>query len=124
VWKCEVLNAWKPVLIYSNGIPDRTLGWMVDLITGGRGDKAAHDWAQPESEAKQILERMTRPGEVVLDPFMGSGTIPRAAHKLGRVAIGCEVDRQNYEIARGSFDDETKSVGNTVQPVVTQSIGN
>lgn len=104
---CDVINAWKPILIYTNGVPSRSLEGMVDMFSGGKGDKTAHDWAQPESEARYFIEKMTRPGDIVLDPFMGSGTIPRAAHRLGRVAIGCEIDEQKYLIARSTFDDKT-----------------
>jgi DNA modification methylase len=54
---------------------------MFDALTGGKGDKALHEEAQPESEAEYFIEKLTVPGAVILDPLLGSGTTLRAAYK-------------------------------------------
>lgn len=41
---------------------------------------------------KNLIERFTVPGQTVLDPFCGTGTVPRVARKLGRKGIG--IDRR------------------------------
>lgn len=103
IWMHDLLNAWKPILIYSNGAPRQKMRGMHDLITGGMGDKLAHHWAQPESEAADLIENLSNVGDTVLDPFMGSGTIPRAAYRMKRLAIGFEVDPAHFRRAKGSF---------------------
>lgn len=103
IWKHDVLNAWKPVLIYSKGKPIQSLRGLIDMIGMGQGDKAAHDWSQPEAESSYYIEYMTMPGQTVLDPMMGSGTVISAAHKLERCAIGCEIDEQHYKTVRSKF---------------------
>ena len=41
---------------------------------------------------QSLIERFTKAGDTVLDPFCGTGTVPRVAHRLGREAIG--IDRR------------------------------
>lgn len=48
---------------------------------------------------RRIVRDYTRPDDVVLDPFAGTGTTLLAAMLEGRRAIGCEVDRKTYEYA-------------------------
>lgn len=49
---------------------------------------------------------------VIFDPFMGSGTTGVACKELGRDFIGCEIDKEYYEIAKRRID-ETKRTNQT-----------
>jgi site-specific DNA-methyltransferase (adenine-specific) len=62
-----------------------------------------HVTGKPISLMLDLL-RVTRPGAVVLDPFMGSGTTGVAALQSGRSFIGCEVDPHYYAIAKKRLD--------------------
>jgi len=50
--------------------------------------------------AKAVIEAFTRPGEVVLDPFMGGATTLVEAQALGRIGIGLDVNELACFIAR------------------------
>jgi len=53
-----------------------------------------HPCAFPRELPKRFIEAMSEPGELILDPYMGSGTTLRAAMDLGRKAIGIEINEE------------------------------
>ncbi len=69
--------------------------WLIPLCTGSErlktadGDKA-HPTQKPEALLHRVLVASTRPGDVVLDPFFGTGTSGAVAKRLGRRFIGIE----------------------------------
>jgi DNA modification methylase len=63
---------------------------------GNRHHSATFPFALPQ----WFIKLFTRPGDVVLDPFMGSGTALMAADRLGRKWIGVDSQEENCRIAR------------------------
>ncbi len=51
-----------------------------------------HPCPIPEEIARKIILITTKPGDVIVDPFAGSGTILKVAKELGRKYIGFEID--------------------------------
>jgi DNA modification methylase len=64
------------------------------------GKKRLHKNEKPEEAAKRIILLLTKPGDIVCDPFCGSGTIPAACKLLDRGFLGFELDKKMAEIAR------------------------
>jgi site-specific DNA-methyltransferase (adenine-specific) len=64
------------------------------------GRKRDHPTEKPEEMLRYLIEKSSVPGELVLDPFAGSGTTCRAAKDLGRRYLGVEIDPKYAEIAR------------------------
>ncbi len=58
-----------------------------------------HPATFPVALPEFFIQLSTRPGEKVLDPFMGSGTTLVACQQMGRHAIGIEIDPQYFQIA-------------------------
>ena len=58
-----------------------------------------HMGGKPEELMAALVADYSRPGDLVLDPYMGSGTTLAAAKRLGRRAIGIEIDERACEIA-------------------------
>lgn len=82
---------WKPVLVYRKPGGDLP-PWVNDIVTDGVREKSGHDWQQSEAEAAYWIERLTERGDLVVDPFLGSGTTAAVARRLGRRFVGCDVD--------------------------------
>jgi modification methylase len=78
--------------------------WVIPLCTGGErlkdenGDKA-HPTQKPEALLHRILVATTHPGDVVLDPFFGTGTTGAVAKMLGRSYIGIEREDAYRKVA-------------------------
>ena len=58
--------------------------------------KNPFDYPKPEALIDKILELTTKPGDLVLDSFLGSGTTAAVAHKMGRRWIGVELGDHAY----------------------------
>lgn len=62
-------------------------------------ERTAHPTQKPVELVKPVLRWWTEPGDLVLDPFMGVGTVPAVAKEFGRSYIGIEQDQSYYETA-------------------------
>ena len=68
-------------------------------------ERTAHPTQKPLSIMKRIIETHTNKGDVVLDPFMGSGSTGVAANELGRAFIGIELEDEWYNVATSRLFD-------------------
>ena len=77
--------------------------WLLPLCTGAerlkRDGRKAHPTQKPEALLSRVILAASKPGEVVLDPFFGSGTTGAVAKRLGRRWIGIERSAEYGEIA-------------------------
>ena len=96
VWGRRVTNGWKPILVFSKGEPVKHELLVDLLVCGDRGGKEHHPWGQAEGEAEKMIETYTKPGDLVLDPFSGGGTVPVVAARLGRRVVACDIDPEAY----------------------------
>lgn len=62
-----------------------------------------HSAVFPEALPEWFIKLFTQEGDTVLDPFMGSGTAIRVAQQMHRHAIGIEILREYYEMAKNSI---------------------
>ncbi|MEL6586893.1 MAG: site-specific DNA-methyltransferase, partial [Pseudomonadota bacterium] len=84
--------------------------WVFPICTGherlknARGEKA-HPTQKPEALLHRILMGTTNPGDVVLDPFFGTGTTGAVAKMLGRHFIGIEREEAYRALAQARIND-------------------
>jgi len=87
--------------------------WVIPICNGGErlkdanGDKA-HPTQKPEALLHRVLVGATNPGDVVLDPFFGTGTTGAVAKMLGRHWIGIEREESYREIAAARLKNVRK----------------
>ncbi|MDR2494375.1 MAG: site-specific DNA-methyltransferase [Spirochaetaceae bacterium] len=83
--------------------------WRIGVCAGaerlkGEDGKKAHSTQKPEELLKRVILSSTKKGDIVLDPFFGTGTTGAAAKKLKRLFIGIEKDGGYADIARRRID--------------------
>ena len=73
-------------------------------------EKRIHPTQKPLPVIEWILNKYTKEGDLVCDPFMGSGTTAIACHKLKRRFIGFELDEEYFNLANKRLDDARAQV--------------
>ncbi|MFZ5478519.1 MAG: DNA-methyltransferase [Myxococcota bacterium] len=64
----------------------------IPTTCNGMGEKTPHPTQKPEALLRRLVLAASRPGDLVIDPFSGSGTTVTVAEQLGRRWAGCELD--------------------------------
>lgn len=109
-------NCWLPDLEYclcfkGEGSPryndayDLKSKWFVSATNKEDKDKYYHPTIKPLELVKKHLKHSTREGDIVLDPFCGSGTTLKACQELNRQYIGIEINPKYYNIAKDRLNN-------------------
>jgi 16S rRNA G966 N2-methylase RsmD len=88
-WQAKANTFWKPVLLFGESEE-----WFGDVAASkpNDNDKRFHGWGQSESGMLELVDKLTKPGHLVCDPFVGGGTTAVACLALGRKFVGCDID--------------------------------
>ena len=73
--------------------------WKIPLVSGNSIERTGHPAQYPEKLIERIILAATNKKDLVLDPFMGSGTTANVAKKLGRNYVGYETNKEYIDIA-------------------------
>lgn len=92
-------SAWDPILIVSRGTPDAVnraavcnviaTDWVIEVE---HPTKRIHPYEKPAKLFREVFPRICKPGDLVVDPFAGSGVTRRVAEELRLRWIGIEID--------------------------------
>lgn len=85
-----VIAEYKPVLWY---VKDHRRGRTLvnDVLRSDRRDKDGHDWGQGDGGVELLIQQLTDPDELIVDPFAGTARWGQIAARMGRVWIGSDV---------------------------------
>jgi site-specific DNA-methyltransferase (adenine-specific) len=83
--------------------------WYVSRVCGTFKERTGHPCQMPEAVLERIIRASSAPGDLVLDPFAGSGTTLAVAYRLGRRYLGCELSPEYAEQIRRRLDQVTVS---------------
>lgn len=105
--KYDYIQNWQAILYFRGpdapelDAPDSNEQFCVQAINApdGRLGERYHAWQKPDELAERLIRHSTKVGDLVLDPFAGTGTFVLAAARLGRAGRGCDVDQDMLAIA-------------------------
>lgn len=84
---------------YKSQLKNPTDVWKISLVSGNSPERTEHPAQYPEELIERIIKVGTNVGDLVLDPFMGSGTTAVVAKRLGRRYVGYETEPDFINIA-------------------------
>jgi len=102
----KVSPRYKPILIFikqNATYKGRMFGDVIKATPDNERDK--HKWQQSPNVFNRLIEVFTDKGDLVCDPFIGSGTTALCCVNLGRKFIGSDVDRDCVNKAKKSIDE-------------------
>ena len=89
-------SSWDPILLVSRGVPDAIDRAAIrNVVEADYPTKRTHPYAKPVEPFLHVMRRICRAGDLVVDPFAGSGVSRTAAESLGLEWQGCDID-PNY----------------------------
>ena len=94
-WKFD----WELIQVSRTGRLNGTRDCSVLRFPVGQNDFVYHPTEKPLSLMSYLAGKTTGPADLILDPFMGSGTTLVACKRLGRRGIGIEIEERYCEIA-------------------------
>jgi site-specific DNA-methyltransferase (adenine-specific) len=85
--------------------------WYVSRVCGTFKERTGHPCQMPEALLERIIRVSSNPGDLVLDPFAGSGTTLAVAKKLGRRYLGIELSEEYAVGVRRRLDAVPEPIG-------------
>ena len=84
--------------------------WQIPFICTTAKERSGYPTQKPVKLLRRIIEASTNKGDLVVDPFCGSGTTLVAAKELGRKFIGCDINQKAVDIARDRLSDVSRGI--------------
>lgn len=83
--------------------------WTFPRVCGTHRERVNHPCQMPEAVLSRIIRAASNVGDVVLDPFAGSGTTLAVSRSLARVGIGFELSKQYFRVIKNRLSDDSES---------------
>jgi len=109
----RVVCTWKPVIVYRKGTPGKfniDVEAVVDSISDDYREKGFHEWGQGETAVAYLMRKLSKPADLVLDPFVGGGTTLVVAQTMKRKCIGIEIDEKYMDVIKSNLDKPVQEV--------------
>jgi len=100
----NIYQGYRSVLIFSKKPMKKQQSMTLDFIKECEREKDFHEWQQGQSGFEELLDKFTKPGQIILEPFGGSGTVPLACLKKDRKCLCIELNEEDVKIIKGRLN--------------------
>ena len=119
VQQCHLVEKWRPVLLVmkpctrGGEISEIETPWIPDAMQSTR-DKKSQEWGQGMELVEHLVKAYSHPGELVLDPFVGGGSVPYVAQMLERKYIAFDIHLDRVRLAKERLGRQLTKRGRAV----------
>src|SRR5206468_11041829 len=122
----QVKSQWSPIVIFRKEPKGRMVLNQVleDVLRFEDVDKTLHPWQQSLATSAALVRSLSRPGDLICDLFVGSGTVPTAVAQVGegRRFAGCEIDTRLVKAARRRVHEVLKGTAESRHAIPATAI--
>ena len=90
--------------------------WYFPIVKGNSKERNLHPAQYPENMIERIIKSCSNEGDVILDPFLGSGTTSVVAKRLNRNSIGFEINPKYIQNIKKRLKSNQKTLDNYISP--------
>lgn len=110
--KSKFLNAWESAIMGKRNSASWNGYCTHNIIKcqAPKGKERVHPTQKPLKLIQELIKLTTKDDDIVLDPFMGSGTTAVAAKSLGRNFIGFEIDEKYFKLTQKRLNQTEKPI--------------
>ena len=83
--------------------------WDIGVIAPVAKERTGYPSQKPEALLTRLIAALTDEGDLVLDPYAGSGTTLAVAHRMGRAFVGLDSSPVALEVARARLDERLRA---------------
>ena len=103
----NVINEWKPILIFQKPPFSKLSDTISDTISFDYSERDLHEenWGQTIAPFEFILDKFSKPGDLIFEPFAGTGTTLIACKRTGRKCVGTEIKDEYIDLIKGRLSE-------------------
>lgn len=109
IQRYKIWENWRPVVLLRKGEGAVEHDWIQDVIRGKR-EKDHHEWQQDRQTPQELIPIFCKEDGLVLDPFVGGGTIPYVCREVDRNFLAFDKRAKNVEATIGRLRDEQTEI--------------
>jgi hypothetical protein len=124
IWTRKISTGFKPILMFTKRPAPKQAEhqWVADFVCRTHADKSHHKHGQAAGDSQYFIEQLTLPGQLIVDPFVGGGTVPEICKRTGRRFAGTEISPGIAAAARARVASASETIDRSIENGIVREI--